>query len=200
MKPIGTPRLILRGFRADDADGLLDILAVPRAACFEDEKLSGLAEARDSAIRRSRETAGSQVAVCLKGRDMLIGYLFGQAESPDTWSVGWNFNAAFCGNGYALEAARAYLDFLFSEMGARRIYAYVDAENARSMRLCQRLGMRREGILKEFISFSTDRQDREIYEDTCIYAILAREWREKRFPEGPHSWPDAGRAGSPIKE
>lgn len=176
MKHIETSRLILRGFRADDAGGLWNILSVPRAACFEDEKLSSLTEARESAIWRSQEAAGSQLAVCLKGQTMLIGYLFGQAEPPDTWSVGWNFNAAFGGNGYALEAARAYLGFLFSEMGARRIYAYVDVENSRSIRLCQRLGMRREGVLKEFISFSKDSRGSDIYEDTCIYAILAREW------------------------
>lgn len=176
MKPLETPRLVLRGFWPEDAGGLWNILAVPRAACFADEKLSSLAEAREAALWRSQEPAGTQVAVCLKGQDALIGYLFGQPEAQDTWSVGWNFNAAFGGSGYALEAARAYLDFLFSQRGARRIYAYAALENIRSIRLCERLGMRREGILREFIAFFKDSRGTEIYEDTCVYAILAREW------------------------
>lgn len=183
MKPMETPRLILRGFREDDAGGLWNILAVPRAACFADETLSSLAQARESALWRSREPAGTQVAVCPKGHSGLIGYLFGQPEPQGTWSVGWNFHAAHGGKGYALEAARAYLGFLFSELGARRIYAYAALENSRSLRLCERLGMRREGVLKEFIAFSKDSRGREIYEDTCIYAILAQEWRSlKELP------------------
>lgn len=183
MKPIETPRLLLRGFRTDDAGGLWSILAVPRAACFAEERLSSVAEARDSALWRSREPAGTQVAVCLKGQSTLIGYLFGQDESQGTWSVGWNFNDAYGGKGYALEAARAYLGLLFSESRARRVYAYVDVENARSIRLCQRLGMRREGVLKEFFTFSKDGTGKAIYEDTCIYAILAREWHCRTTPQ-----------------
>lgn len=190
MKLIETPRLFLRGFLPDDAGALWNILAVPRATCFADEKLSSLGEARESARRRSLEPAGAQAAVCLKGQAAMIGYLFGQPEPQGTWSVGWNFNAAFEGKGYALEAARAYLGFLFSELGARRVYACAAVENARSLRLCERLGMRREGILKEFISFSRDSRGREIYEDTCVYAILAREWRSRQeLPamKGPHN-------------
>lgn len=112
-----------------------------------------------------------------EGHSGLIGYLFGQPEPQRTWSVGWNFATAYGGKGYALEAARAYLDFLFTASGARRLYACAALENSRSLRLCERLGMRREGVLREFISFSRDATGAEIYEDTCIYAILAREWR-----------------------
>lgn len=177
MKTIETPRLLLRGFCQEDAGGLWKILAFPRAACFVDEKLSSFGEAVNSARWRSQEPAGTQVAVCLKEKDTLIGYLFGQAEDQATWSVGWNFNAVFCGHGYALEAARAYLTLLFAELGARRIYAYAARDNGPSLRLCERLGMRLEGVFKEFVSFTRDASGKEIFEDTCMYAILAKEWR-----------------------
>ena len=42
---------------------------------------------------------------------------------------------------------------LFMEQGIRRIYAYVEDDNLRSQKLCEKLGMRREGLFLEFISF-----------------------------------------------
>lgn len=177
MTNIETPRLFLRRFRPEDSNALLEILACPRASCFEDEKLSGPEEALESAQWRSDAPHGTQVAIFLKENSKMIGYLFGQVEEQDTWSVGWNFNSTFEGKGYAMEAVRAYLNYLFTEIGARRIYAYAAADNARSLRLCERLGMRREGVLKEFVSFIKDCGGNDIYEDICVYAILSKEWR-----------------------
>ena len=75
---------------------------------------------------------------CLRSSDGLIGDLFWVHEPPDTYSVGWNFNANFGGAGYALEAARALFDHLFTVKLARRLYAYVEEDNVASQRLCER--------------------------------------------------------------
>lgn len=45
-----------------------------------------------------------------------------------------------------------------------------------SQRLCEKLGMRREGVFVEFISFTRDEDGSPIYENTVQYAILRREW------------------------
>ena len=45
-----------------------------------------------------------------------------------------------------------------------------------SQRLCERLGMRREGLFKEFVSFTTDDAGVPIFENTMQYAILRKEW------------------------
>ena len=39
---------------------------------------------------------------------------------------------------------------LFNEKGARRIYAFTEDYNIRSQKLCERLGMRKEGMFIEF--------------------------------------------------
>jgi RimJ/RimL family protein N-acetyltransferase len=44
------------------------------------------------------------------------------------------------------------LDYLFNN-DARRIYAYAEDDNIPSQKLCERLGMRKEGLFMEFISF-----------------------------------------------
>ena len=59
--------------------------------------------------------------------------------------------------------------------GIRRIYAYVEDYNLSSQRLCEKLGMRREGLFKEFVSFVNDEDGVPIYENTMQYAILKKE-------------------------
>jgi len=53
-------------------------------------------------------------------------------------------------------------------------------DNIRSKRLCERLGMRREGCFKEFVTFVNNPDGSPKYEDTCVYAILEKEWNTIR--------------------
>lgn len=80
------------------------------------------------------------------------------------------------GKGYAYEAAHAFLDYLFKEKGARRIYAYTEDYNLSCQHLCEKLGMRREGLFKEFVSFVNNPDGTPLYENTYQYAILKKEW------------------------
>lgn len=175
LHPLDTDRLVLRRFRADDAEPLLNYLHAPTARCFLSLALPDLDAARAEARRRS---AGDDehVAVCLKATGQLIGDLFAMQED-DTWSVGWNLNPRFGGQGYAAEAATALFDHLFAARSARRLYAYVEDHNRASRRLCQKLGMREEGLFLEFIPFIDNNQGRPVYENTLQYAILRKEWR-----------------------
>ena len=68
-------------------------------------------------------------------------------------------------------------DYLFNEKGARRIYAYTEDYNISSQKLCEKLGMRREGLFKEFVTFVNDENGNPIYENTYQYAILKKEWK-----------------------
>jgi RimJ/RimL family protein N-acetyltransferase len=177
MQIIETERLILRPFRQDDAADLLAYLRAPTATCFLSLKLAGLAEAEIEVRKRALDEGC--VAICLKQTGQVIGDLFGGAGDDDedeTTSIGWHLNSQFGGQGYALEAARALLDHLFRAKGFRRLYAYVEDYNKSSQRLCEKLGMRREGVFIEFISFTKDDAGDPIYENTMQYAILRREW------------------------
>ena len=172
-QPIHTPRLVLRRFREQDAADLFDYLHEPTASCFLSLAVADIEAARAEARRRS--TDGEHVAVCLKDSGRLIGDLFAVQED-DTFAVGWNFNQRFGGAGYALEAAAALFAHLFRARAARRLYAYVEDHNGASRRLCEKLGMRAEGLFLEFISFKNDTQGMPIYENTMQFAILRKEW------------------------
>ena len=189
MQPIETSRLILRNFAPSDAAGLLEYTTDPRVNCFMDQRMSTLEEAAAEVEKRS--TDDSHIAVCLKDSNEIIGELFGMTEGhepetdsdstsnrsdSDTYSIGWNFNGRFEGKGYASESASAFIEHLFMEQGIRRIYAYVEEDNFRSQKLCEKLGMRREGLFLEFISFVKNEDDTPKYENTVQYAILKKEW------------------------
>ena len=89
-------------------------------------------------------------------------------------------NTEYQGKGYAYEAAYAFFDYLFREKEARRLYAYTEDDNLSSQRLCERLGMRKEGLFLEFISFVNNPDGTPRYENTFQYAILKREWAGKK--------------------
>lgn len=174
MEKIETERLILRNFRKQDAAGLFEYLHKPVASCFLSLALENMNEAEAEADRRGRDD--EHIAVCLKGSDRIIGDLFAVPEE-DTFSVGWNFNPAFGRAGYAFEATTALFAYLFTTRTARRLYAYVEDHNVSSQRLCEKLGMRREGTFREFVSFRKDDNGIPVYENTMQYAILRSEWR-----------------------
>lgn len=180
-----TERLILRPFLEADAADVLEYLHEPAVNCFASMKLHSLVEAKVEMQKRAKETE-LYFAIILKETGKVIGEIeaypeedpHANADAPcDTFSPCWMLNLNYTGKGYAYEAAHAFFDYLFKEKGARRIYAYTEDYNIPSQRLCERLGMRREGLFLEYISFVNNPDGTPHYENTCQYAILRREWR-----------------------
>ena len=180
---IETERLLLRPFQEGDAEDVYEYLAEPAVNCFACMKLSSLEEAKAAVKERSAD-AEYYFAIVLTENDKVIGEIFAHPESyspeeeavRDTFSPCWMLNKEYYGKGYAYEAAHAILDYLFREKGARRIYAYTEDYNVSCQKLCEKLGMRREGLFQEFVSFVNDAEGNPIYENTYQYAILKKEW------------------------
>lgn len=181
---IETERLMLRPFLISDAKDVLEYLCEPTVNCFVSMKLNSLEEAKAEMKKRVSETE-YYFAIVLKENGKVIGEIdaypehgehFDTSSPLDTFSPCWMINGAYQGNGYGYEAAQAFLDYLFREKGARRIYAYTEDYNLSSQRLCEKLGMRREGLFKEFISFVNKPDGTPLYENTVQYAILKKEW------------------------
>lgn len=180
---IRTERLILRHFRVSDAADVLEYLETPAVHCFYCMKLDSLAEAEKELEKRQKDDL--YFAITLKDTGKIIGEIFAHPESADpenktldTFSPCWMLNLVYSGKGYAYEAAHAFFDYLFKERGARRLYAYTEDTNFRSQHLCERLGMRKEGLFKEFVSFINKPDGTPLYENTLQYAILKKEWEQ----------------------
>lgn len=75
--------------------------------------------------------------------------------------------------GYATEALRAALDYLFENLGKHRVFASVDPRNHASMQLMDRMGFRKEAHFRESLWF------KGAWADDVIFAMLDREWRDR---------------------
>lgn len=86
--------------------------------------------------------------------------------------LGYVFNPAYGGQGYATEAARAMADLAFGHFGCHRVYANLDPRNSASARVCERLGMTREAHLRRDWWDSRTGE----FTDSAIYGLLREEW------------------------
>lgn len=181
---IETERLILRPFMESDAEDVFEYLKNPMVNCFASMKVNSLEEAKKAVLDRAKDKE-FYFAIVLKENERIIGEIDAMPETPapdqenavlDTFSPCWMLNKNYHGKGYAYEAAQAFFNYLFGEKGARRIYAYTEDYNVSSQKLCEKLGMRREGMFMEFVSFINDESGNPIYENTIQYAILKKEW------------------------
>lgn len=181
---IETERLILRPFADTDAADAFEYLNAPMVNCFACMKVNTPEEATKAVLDRAKDEE-YDFAIVLKETGKVIGEIDAMPETSapdeenavlDTFSPCWMLNRNYHGKGYAYEAARAFFDYLFHHKGARRIYAYTEDYNIASQKLCEKLGMRQEGLFREFVTFVNDENGDPVYENTYQYAILKKEW------------------------
>ena len=197
MSEIETKRLLLRPFRESDAPDVLEYLSGPLPHCFAGLRIDTPDEARAEVVKRAEDTEYC-FAIVLKETGRVIGEIDAEPSDykppmlrsretppppPDTFTPSIILNAAHHGSGYAYEATYALFDYLFERKAARRIYSYADDYNACSQHLCEKLGMRREGLFRSFVSFVHDAEGNPVYENTLQYAILKHEWMAIRISD-----------------
>ncbi len=100
---------------------------------------------------------GDWVQLAIRGRydDRLVGDLAVHTvdDNEARYEIGFTLASEFQGRGFAREAVRRVLNYLFNEGGAQSIRATVDRRNAPSTRLLSDLGFTRrenQGWTEEF--------------------------------------------------
>ncbi|MFD1546086.1 GNAT family N-acetyltransferase [Nonomuraea guangzhouensis] len=78
------------------------------------------------------------------------------------------------GKGLVTRAIRVLIDWAVEERGIHRVEWQVAAANAASIAVARRLGMTRDGVLRESYSYRGKRHDIE------VWSVLAPEWRAAR--------------------
>ena len=137
------------------------------------------------AAREASPRTAYHLALALRTDDQVIGG--GRIEIRDAASgsgdLGYVLDRAHWGDGYATEAGRALLAFGFERLGLHRIWARCDVRNAASARVLEKLGMRREGLLRH------DVRRKGEWHDSYLYAILEPDWRGACQPPNPGRTP-----------
>ncbi|GIJ34537.1 GNAT family N-acetyltransferase [Micromonospora sediminimaris] len=158
MRTIASDRLLLRPWREEDADFLLDLEsrwevvrflgARPTLLNSREDALASIARRRaiDDPIHgiwaittaTDRQLVGN---VLLKPIPLSAGE---PTDGPTDVEIGWHLHPDAWGHGYATEAAAAVLDDAF-ERGLTRAIAVTNPDNHASQAVCRRLGMTRLG-------------------------------------------------------
>jgi hypothetical protein len=84
----------------------------------------------------------------------------------------------FWGKGYATETANALVDFGFDKLNLHRVFATCDPANTASAHVLEKIGMKREGRMREHM------WARGKWRDSLLYAILEHERVHARSGQG----------------
>ena len=131
------------------------------------------------ALDAAESAAGDAVrfAVRLEGEG-LIGVVGLQQIARDRLraELGYWIGVPWWGKGYATEAARAVVRYGFDELGLHKIHAHYLTRNPASGKVLERVGMRREGMLREEV------RKWGRFEDVILCGILRSDPRPSSAP------------------
>lgn len=152
MRPLLTPRLVIRNWEARDADLFHLINSDDRVMeFFPFRRDRAEANAFLEVLRTRIEEKGfGFTALELRDSGECIGFCGLHADHvvpslpPDTIEIGWRLAPAYWGNGYVSEAAERWLEEGFGRMGLEEIVSFAVWNNRRSTAVMERLGMRRD--------------------------------------------------------
>ncbi len=171
-----TQRLRLRPFSLDDALRVQELAGAYEIAettaniphPYED----GVAEEWISTHAEAFEhEQGVSLAIELLPDGPLIGAIGLMLHLKHEWAeLGYWIGVPYWNRGYCTEAAREVLRYGFQEMGLNRIQARYMPKNPASGRVMEKIGMQREGVLRQSL-----KRFGEI-EDAVMYSILRSEY------------------------
>ncbi|MDX3264469.1 GNAT family protein [Streptomyces sp. MI02-2A] len=117
---------------------------------------------------------GSLHGLWLEGK-LVGGVLFRVFDAAGgTCEVGCWLEPDGTGRGLVTRAMRVLIDWAIDERGIQRVEWYASSANIPSINVARRLGMSRDGVLRQRFLYRGVRQDTE------VWSVLAPEWRAAR--------------------
>jgi [ribosomal protein S5]-alanine N-acetyltransferase len=171
-----TPRLLLRELTLNDAEAVYRIRSDYQVTIYNLGEPYTRIDQAISLIESIREGFEAHLelrwGITLKPSPTVIGMCGYNYWMRDHYrgSVGYDLARAYWGKGIMPEAIRAVVEFGFQRMRLNRIEADVLAENNASIRVLEKVGFVREGVLRER-DF-----ERGAFRDLVLYGLLKREY------------------------
>jgi RimJ/RimL family protein N-acetyltransferase len=179
-----TDRLILRELSDSDFEAVHAYGSDPEVVAFvpwgpntEHETRTFLQQTSERVSSRPR--LHHVLGIVVADRDQLVGTvgLYQRPEDQGQAMLGYVLSVDAWGHGYATEASATMLELGFLVLDLRRIWAACDPDNRASIRVLEKIGMTREGLLRD------DTLIRGRVRDTLRWGILEREWHAGTLPE-----------------
>jgi RimJ/RimL family protein N-acetyltransferase len=178
--PVRAGRLQLRPLSEFDVPALLSYHSSPEVHRYlpmepmdADDVVTRLTEGVWSGSTLEHEGQALVLGVELVSTGELIGdvMLRWSSAKDRCGEIGYVLHPDHGGHGYATEAAQALLHLAFEEMDLHRVIVRIDPRNTASIRLAERLGMRREAYLVD------NHLHQDSWADEVDFALLKAEWR-----------------------
>ena len=114
------------------------------------------------------------LAVILKETNALIGLMsIGINHTFKHGELGYWIGVPFWGKGYGTEAAGKMLEIGFHELKLNKIFAQAFSTNPGSYRIMEKVGLKREGVLKEHV------YRLNAFHDIVVYGMIAKDFNVK---------------------
>lgn len=173
-----TKRLIIRPIALDDKNEIFEYRSDREANKYQGwiPTTVGDVETFIGKISKQINEPGTwfQFVITEKETQKIVGDLgvhFFDSENMQV-EIGCTVNKYFQHNGYATEAVKKVIDYLFKEQSKHRIIASIDPENENSIRLVERIGFRKEAHFVESLWVNGN------WVDDLIYALIEKDWEE----------------------
>ena len=169
-----TERLILREMVEDDFQPLFNILSHPETMRFYPQPFDEVRVRGWIARNQQRySTDGFGLwAVVLRENGKVIGdcgITLQNIHGSILPEIGYHIHKDYCRCGYATEAAKVCMDFLFETTDYPAVYSYMKYTNAPSYGVALKNGMR---FIEEY--------DDPVNVRTRVYGITRAEWEKRR--------------------
>ncbi len=168
-----TERLFLREVRKSDWKAVHEYAIDPIVCKFmpwgpntEEDTKNYIKRAMN--FRKEVPRTTFELAIILKSNQKRIGgccIVISDVGNKQGW-IGYCLNKNFWQQGYVTEAAVKLLEFGFEKLKLHRIFATCDTKNIGSARVLEKIGMRREGQMREH------KLIRKKWRDSFLYAVI----------------------------
>jgi RimJ/RimL family protein N-acetyltransferase len=147
--PILTERLLLRRSAPEDAEAIAAYRSDPAVRRYQGWGQTDAATVRAQIEEMAPRAPGDpdgwvQFTVEERAGRRLVGDvgLSPAEDEPTVIKIGYTIDPAFQGLGYATEAVRALIDYVFATLGFEVVRAYASALNTPSHRVAEKAGLR----------------------------------------------------------
>ncbi|WP_421378509.1 GNAT family N-acetyltransferase [Bacillus salacetis] len=100
-----------------------------------------------------------------------IGYLYVDSAHRKT-EIGYWLGTTFEGKGLVTKSCQGFIKHAFEEWDLNKVEINMAGENLKSRAVAERLGFKREGIIRDYEYLNGD------FHDRFIYGMLRKEWNE----------------------
>ena len=176
VKELKTDRLTLKKIAISDLEDYIEWKIQDSYHCYLPSNVKSKEEYKktiDEIVSRYNDSNDPNLIWGIFYKNKLIG-----SVSIEDWNIthkwceiGWGLNPSFQNQGFAFEATKCLMDYIFNFLGMNRIEIVIWDGNKPSIKLAQKLGFVKEGVSRKA------RIKNNKYYDLLHFGILKNEWK-----------------------